>query len=669
MSQPYHQVISSSDFATPIPFQNARGRRTHRDNESTWRKLLPVPGLIVTTALAISLLVIREQGWTSSLEFAAHVYRHPSIVGIVVQVLSHALGMLHVYALCSTIGLSARAYFARHSFPLTWINIANALRGARLDTSLPWTYRLPLLVFLLFTLLPGALWAGAITPVIADKQGTASLDVQIFKNTSWLDPGGKTPSSQNTAEGVWTYDLSDDLQGPLINSASSASSRASNDTGNSTNIIHGKLDKTKYNYVNRSYGAGAAVGLKDKSFSRNVTRYQYFENGFSLATHCIYNKSDDLYFTKSFGQPDSWLLQVYEAKGTLPNTPKGVAMDFVAATMANNPAMLAINADSTGGKYMAGIATFGPQYFALNHTQCEVTFTPTTFSVAVDVINKTITVDPVHEKDWFANKTAADAYKDKVLRVLYYLSESLSTALYVNPIGNALMNNIAAVQAINHNTSARTNLTAIENAISSILDDTMVAYSTAQIMLLNNTAPVNVNFTTNAYTFGTSNYIYPIVSLNFVICFVVVVEMLRTRLWHGISKFDIIDVKNVIIAASDAGRGMAMESESLHRQTGTRWTADPDDRVVGKIRAVLAPGGNGGSGVALTLEHSDLEIHQNNGRARSDSQYVPGLRSDGELTPGMLGEDDRIPLRPMGQAMGHSRSRSRESNGSDGSIK
>ena len=100
MPQPYHKVVSSSDFATPIPLQTPAGRRDRDDEETIWKKLMVVPGLVVTTAFAVSLLVIRSQGWTSSLAFTARVFRHPSIVGIVVQLLSHALGMLHVYSFC-----------------------------------------------------------------------------------------------------------------------------------------------------------------------------------------------------------------------------------------------------------------------------------------------------------------------------------------------------------------------------------------------------------------------------------------------------------------------------------------------------------------------------------------------------------------------------------------
>ena len=556
---------------------------------------------------------------------------------------------------------------------MTWVNYVNAIRASRLDSSLPWGwYRVTLLIFLFFTLLPGALWAGAITPVLSDKHGTTHLEVQDYKNTSWIKVGDsktKTMPSKNTGNGFFTFSPAGDLEGTLINSASSASNRATNETGNSTNVVHAKLDKTNYSYFNRSYGVGAAVGLRDHDFSRNVTRYQYSEDGFKSMIECVYNKSDNLYFQPSANQPDGWLLQVYEAKGTLPNT-KGNGVDYVAATMARNPAMVMINTDNGMGKYMIGMATFGPEYTPLNHTQCEVTFTPTEFSVAVDVINKTIVVEPIQDKDWFQNKTIADALHAQLLHILYDIAQSLSTSLYTNPIGSAFINNIAAVQDLNHDTSEKTNLTAIENTFVSILDDSMVAYTTAQIMLLNDIKAVPVNFTSNAYTFGTANYLYPIVSLNFLICFVVLVEMLRTKLWTRISKFDFIDTKNVIIAASDAGRGMAMESESLHRQAGSRWVADPDDRLIGGIRTVLAKGGSRGGGIAVTLENWDVEMRPRGLREGAEfgqsTEYTPGLRSEGEMTPGFMGvEDDRIPLKQMGQAMGHTRDRSRESNGSD----
>ena len=62
-------------------------------------KLLPVPGLLLTTFLATGLFASKFDHWASSRGFAVIVDNNRSTVGLVVQVISHVLGMLHVYAL------------------------------------------------------------------------------------------------------------------------------------------------------------------------------------------------------------------------------------------------------------------------------------------------------------------------------------------------------------------------------------------------------------------------------------------------------------------------------------------------------------------------------------------------------------------------------------------
>jgi hypothetical protein len=69
--------------------------------------------------------------------------------------------------------------------------------------------------------------------------------------------------------GIFTYEPAFDLQGLILNSASTASSQLVGDT------IHCKLDNTGYSYVNRCFGVGALVGLGDYTLAPRKLSYSY----------------------------------------------------------------------------------------------------------------------------------------------------------------------------------------------------------------------------------------------------------------------------------------------------------------------------------------------------------------------------------------------------------
>ena len=68
-------------------------------NVSWLEKILPVPGLLLTTFLAIGLFASKFDHWASSRGFAVYVDNNRSTIGLIVQVISQFLGMTNVYAL------------------------------------------------------------------------------------------------------------------------------------------------------------------------------------------------------------------------------------------------------------------------------------------------------------------------------------------------------------------------------------------------------------------------------------------------------------------------------------------------------------------------------------------------------------------------------------------
>jgi hypothetical protein len=129
------------------------------------------------------------------------------------------------------------------------------------------------------TLFPAALWAGAITPVTSRGSATDFLGVPQFSNISFIKDPTLTSSVNNTL-GTFTYEPAFDLQGLILNSAPTASSRLGGDT------IHSKLDNTGYSYVNRSYGVGAVAGLGDNTLAPTMLSYSYQEVGHQATITC-----------------------------------------------------------------------------------------------------------------------------------------------------------------------------------------------------------------------------------------------------------------------------------------------------------------------------------------------------------------------------------------------
>ena len=63
-------------------------------------RFLPIAGLVITSAVAIILLVLRKTQWRSSEWFAHFVSTERTKVAIVVQILSYLLGLMQVQILC-----------------------------------------------------------------------------------------------------------------------------------------------------------------------------------------------------------------------------------------------------------------------------------------------------------------------------------------------------------------------------------------------------------------------------------------------------------------------------------------------------------------------------------------------------------------------------------------
>jgi hypothetical protein len=305
--------------------------------------------------------------------------------------------------------------------------------------------------------------------------------------------------------------------------------------------VHSKWDNTKFQYIGRSYGVGAAASLTDRHIAalRNIQQYTYAEIGFHAETKCIYNKSSALTIRLNATSDDDAYPSRYSAYGALPNSnwshileygnyKEGAffdGMEFYAQAALGNDS-LDHNIVSTFNKqprasntrWMFGMVA-GRKYLPLNKTQCETTFRPSLFKIIVSLVNSTISVsrvDNVEVDDPDPTYNLREVASDN-----YGLS-FISTSLYTSTVGDAFMANIRNLQTRRSVTSDDVNdagyqavvLDAIAESVMSVMDDSLVALGSASLVFPDATQVVSATAQTTAVQIGSKPFIWTVVVLN-----------------------------------------------------------------------------------------------------------------------------------------------------------
>lgn len=277
-------------------------------------RLRKLTGLILTTILSTVLLAGKAQNWTLPDSIYHRVNAERASIQIVVQILSTIFGALQVTAICTLINLATRLQLNRSTATLNGFRFWFNMCIPHVEWTLPFQFFTPLLCFVLVTYIPAALWAGAISPVniITTQQG--NVTIPQYRNISLIQ---EYPSEYNSSgpqernvKGAFAYNVGINLEGPLLFSASTAT------TIDSSPRKHLKLDNTGFTYIGRSYGVGSSAGLGDNGITGNPlsTAYSFEEVGYDVVVDCIYNASAEFVL-----RPDGngWL---WAAKGNLPNS-------------------------------------------------------------------------------------------------------------------------------------------------------------------------------------------------------------------------------------------------------------------------------------------------------------------------------------------------------------
>ncbi|RAH64139.1 uncharacterized protein BO66DRAFT_416132 [Aspergillus aculeatinus CBS 121060] len=497
-----------------------------------------------------------------------------------VQALATLLSTVQLLMICRLINQATRIRFAhRHATQktqLTTLSFWASLSTPAANWTLP-----PLLVcatFLLANLsaVLSALWTGALTPTTTTTTHRYPLPIPSYRNTSFIleypSQIDRTGPTARTPQGYFTYSVGLAQLTALISSASTASPLLAN-----ASRVHPKLDSTGYSYTGRSYGVGAAVGLTDSALRAtypHATGYTYREPGYVATVECTYNRST-AFRLEALGE-----YALYAARGPLPdsvNASQRSGGEYSVYTGYSTRTIVAVGVAAqpvayTRHRYVAVAA--GGYYVGLNASQCVVGFEPEWFEVVVGVAAKEIRVGRAAAAAAAAagdattsgegNATADIDPTNKTIHVAMRQLELISndlTSFYRSTLGDAFNTSIA-----DYRTSVTSNTTISEDAIAlagitnvyiSLIDDILAGYASAQLMVGGFTRLTRATVTVEAFRVGSHPYIVCVFGTSLALLLAVAAEMGRTRLWRGLPRWDYMEMKMVVAAASNGGRGIA----------------------------------------------------------------------------------------------------------------
>jgi hypothetical protein len=539
-------------------------------------------GLVFTTLLSIILFVGQRQHWVLPVHYQVYVDKNRAPVQAYVQIISNVLGFLQATAITALVNQATRISFSRSNASLDRIKFWIHVCVQTWTWHLPSKFTLALFAILLVKWNPSVIWAGAISPVNIQRNGPlGSVLLPSYANMSLIQeypPGFSDEGLQvRNSKGVFSYTVGITLEGELLSSASTAT------TIDESARNHTKLDNSGFVYEGRSYGVGASAGLTDGNATHTASTvyYQYQETGYNAQVQCIYNSS------AAFVLQSKDSIITWEAKGTLPNS-DGQSENSTYFGRDNGPAIVALGVASTqtpGKKYL-GIAA-GDDYAFLNTTQCSIEFNPTAFEVQVNITAKRIVVTPLNS----ASDIDPSGNLSYVATRQLELISNDQTNLFQSLLGNSFLASISSYNISQANSSApltesASTLAGLTNSITAMMDDILLGYGSAQLMVSNQTSPTEATVIIQPMVFGDPLFVFFVIVSNCFCLLLVVEEAIRTNFWKDLQGWDYMDIRSLIHSSSRGGTELADEivartwSKRSQRSVGWRsW------RIWGKWRS------------------------------------------------------------------------------------
>ncbi|KAK0510924.1 hypothetical protein JMJ35_006476 [Cladonia borealis] len=559
-------------------------RRKDTDIVHPLRKTGIFTVLIVTTLVTFLLMASTVNSRTISGGTYNALQRNRASVQIAVQVVSAILGYLQVSVVCCLINYATRLRLDKSSQTLDTVLAWNNLIARSPSWGLRSPYLVPILLFILASQIPAALWAGAITPVpvVTQASSPASIPAPQYQNSSYIREYPSEVFSEGpllrSTKGVFSYSPGMRLLGSLLASGASAT------TVDGGVRQHAKLDNTRFTYYGRSYGVGASVGLVDESVAKNslANGYSFQEFGLRADVGCVYNSSTEFIIG---GEVDT---NIYPALGYLPNSGElDEYSEYYSNSNGSKIVAIGVSRNKESSQRILSIAA-GSGYTFLNATQCTVEFLPTLFNVSVGLVDRSINVSEVATGTDFTERENLTY----VLMRQFELISNDQTTLYLSLLGDSFNSSIASynlsVSALNEAppTQSSATLIGLANSIRAMIDDLLTAYASAQLLIANDSTPTPATIQVQAFVFGSAVYVYLTFAINTAIILVLMEEAFRTQNWRGLSYFDYMDPRSLIIGSSMGGKAVA-EKVKIIAGGDKNSVYKHSLRKVGNIRVIL----------------------------------------------------------------------------------
>ena len=430
-------------------------QRSRRARAGPWERTSPVLVSLLSVILCSVLVIlhwthIAFDGHSSLYLFTTH---HRATVQVVVNILASILGFIQTFAVFKAFNMTTRQTFAGKELTLNSLRFYVAISKNTWDLNLPLGLLIASAFVCLIAVLPTWFWTGALTPQIVTisqdasiwniKTGQGSYPFLYVPNTNVISEGCLRETLQN---GTFTNCPAREHSGSIINDMGTASTFG----GMARN--HSKLDNSGYNSVNRSFGAGASVGLFSMPLDGIVEGYTFSELGYLTNANCTYNTSSKWKLNDSYSDFGccSGVPNIFYAEGQLPN--QGGSASYAQVQLGDVPdqvvAIAAGSYSSGDTMWYNGTAPFyvaiaaGHEYNILDKVQCELSFQPTVFDVDVSLLfGQAYKVSPRYNSGDEADPEPRGVLREWALRSLQSLSMIEST-LYVSSLGEAFASNI-----------------------------------------------------------------------------------------------------------------------------------------------------------------------------------------------------------------------------------
>ncbi|KAI4281675.1 MAG: hypothetical protein L6R38_003518 [Xanthoria sp. 2 TBL-2021] len=248
---------------------------------------------------------------------------------------------------------------------------------------------------------------------------------------------------------------------------------------------------------------------------------------------------------------------VYYAIGAFSNAQEG-AVDFFAVTGLSGDDSIASAAAKHNGNRSLIMVTAGSSYLELN-AQYEVSFTPTSFAVEVDVIGKLINISPMTAATVSQSASPSfDPIGGLALAAINQLNglSMISTSLYTSVVGDALITNIkaATTNSTSHDSPAYTTRA---DSLPATLDDIIVFIGSSQFFVPfsgeGDFSTVDVHMIVQAVRLGEVAYVMATFGICAALLVAVIVEALRTRFWKSLPRWNFMDTTSLVISSAVAG--------------------------------------------------------------------------------------------------------------------